>query len=72
MGTTRLNERDLTRIVRRMINEAVIVPLSKEVLATMQPGTGSCTVKTVEGGTPQIYLRINGRDYYISSEHLSE
>ena len=72
MRTTRLTERDLTRIVRRMINEGVIVPLSKDALSAMQPGTGTCTVKMVEGGTPQMYLRINGRDYSISSENLSE
>ena len=71
MRTTRLTERDLTRIVRRMINEGVIVPLGKDVLSTMQPVTGTCTVVMGSDKIPYIDININGRHYSISSENLS-
>jgi len=71
MRTTRLNERDLTRIVRRMINEGVIVPLDKGILSTLKPGTGTCTVETYnDGKTPYINIKINGWTYSIGPEEL--
>jgi len=72
MRTTRLTERDLTRIVRRMINEGIVFPLRKDQLSAMQPATGTCTVVIRNDKTPWLNININGRNYSIGPENLSE